>query len=123
MRPRPAPARFLADENVDRSIVEVLRLDGHDVHWIAELATGVDDDTVLGMAESEQRILLTADKDFGELVFRVRRITTGVVLVRLAGLTSSRKAEIVSAVVGDHLGEMPGAFTVIEPGHVRIRHP
>jgi predicted nuclease of predicted toxin-antitoxin system len=112
---------LLADENVDRAIVERLRQDGHAVHYVAELVAGVSDDVVLATANERGALLLTADKDFGELVFRQRRVTTGVVLVRLAGLSPTGKAAIVASNVAKHAQELPGNFTVISAGSVRIR--
>ena len=63
---------FVADESVDRQIVEAVRGLGYDVLSIAESAAGVD---VLSRANDAQSVLLTADKDFGELVFRQRGYT------------------------------------------------
>jgi predicted nuclease of predicted toxin-antitoxin system len=82
---------LVADESLDRQIVERLRRDGHTVSYIAEMEPGVVDETVLHLANREQALLLTADKDFGELVFRQHRLTTGVVLLRLAGLAAIGK--------------------------------
>ena len=84
---------LLADENVDRQIVERLRHEGFDVRYIAETDAGISDDEVLDLANREESLLLTADKDFGELVFRLKKITVGVVLIRLAGLTPERKCK------------------------------
>ena len=64
-----------ADESVDRQIVDLLRTDGHAVRYIAEIEPGISDDIVLDMAYQETDLLLTADKDFGELVFRQGRLT------------------------------------------------
>lgn len=64
---------FLADENVDRQIVERLRCVGFNVRYIAETDAGISDDEVLDLANSEESLLLTADKDFGELVFRLKK--------------------------------------------------
>lgn len=112
---------LLADESVDRPIVERLREDGHHVVSVAEVAPGVDDHTVLHMANREPALLLTADKDFGELVYRLRLHTYGVVLVRLSGVPPARKAEIVSEAMRKHQAEMVRAFTVITASMVRIR--
>ena len=112
---------FLADENVDRQIVDRLRRDGHNVLYVAEMEPGIPDDAVLDLANGEGALLLTADKDFGELVFRLGRLTPGVVLLRLAGLSPVSKGEIVAAAISQHLGELARAFTVIMPGAVRIR--
>jgi predicted nuclease of predicted toxin-antitoxin system len=62
---------FLADENLDRQIVERLRQDGYTVWYIPEMEPGISDDEVLDLANQEGALLLTSDKDFGELVFRL----------------------------------------------------
>ncbi len=62
---------LLADESVDRPIVEQLRQDGHDVLYVAEMEPGIPDDVVLQRANEHQALLVTEDKDFGELVYRV----------------------------------------------------
>lgn len=79
--------RFLADEGVDRAIVGALSSDGHDVRWMAEELGGAKDDDVLGAAVGDARILITEDKDFGELVYRRRLHHRGVVLVRVDGIS------------------------------------
>jgi predicted nuclease of predicted toxin-antitoxin system len=61
---------LLADEGVDRPVVEQLRQDGHDVLYVAEMEPSINDDVVLMRANQHQAVLLTADKDFGELVYR-----------------------------------------------------
>ncbi len=114
---------LLADEGVDRPIVERLRRHGHRVAYVAEMEPGITDDVVLERAHREEAVLLTADTDFSELVFRQQRITSGVILLRLAGISPERKAEIVAAALAAHGGEMEHAFTVIAPGAVRIRRP
>jgi predicted nuclease of predicted toxin-antitoxin system len=113
---------LLADEGVDRQIVERLRLDGHAVLYIAEMEPSISDDIVLDRANQRDALLVTADKDFGELVFRQGRINTGVVLLRLGGLALETKAGIVSQVFREHAAAMMQAFSVISPGIVRIRH-
>jgi len=69
---------FLADESVDLAIVERLRRDGYRVSYVAELEPGMPDDAVLHLAHQETAILLTADKDFGEMVFRQQLHMHGV---------------------------------------------
>ncbi|RME50208.1 MAG: hypothetical protein D6795_10470 [Deltaproteobacteria bacterium] len=113
--------KILADEGVDRPIVERLRQSGHRVWYIAEMEPGISDNVVLDLANREGAVLLTADKDFGELVFRQGRMTRGVILVRLAGSSPVRKAESVVSALAAHGGEMEQAFTVITPGAMRIR--
>ena len=112
---------LLADEGVDRAIVDRLRDDGHDVLYVAELSPSITDEEVLQQANDRGALLVTADKDFGELVFRQARIHPGVVLLRLAGLSNAAKAEIVAEVCRDRASELFRAFSVISPGQVRIR--
>ena len=65
--------RCLIDECCDAGIVSLLRKDGHDVLYVLEANPGISDDEILMEAFSQNRILLTEDKDFGELVFRPQR--------------------------------------------------
>jgi predicted nuclease of predicted toxin-antitoxin system len=71
---------LLADECIDQQIVERLRQDGHEVLYIAEMDPGISDDIVLSQASERHALLVKADKDFGELVFRLNQIHAGVVL-------------------------------------------
>lgn len=112
---------FLADENVDQQIVNRLRKDGHNVLYIIEMEPSISDDEVLARANRKSALLLTADKDFGELIFRQQRISSGVVLIRLAGLSPNAKAKVVASAVQEHGPKFINAFTVITAGLVRIR--
>jgi len=112
---------LLAAESVDRQIVERLRQDGHHVPCVTEMEPGISDDVVLTRANQAGAMLLTADKDFGELVFRQNRLSPGVILVRLAGLSPERKAEIVARAINMRHNELPQSFTVITANAVRIR--
>ncbi len=66
-------------------------------------------------------MLLTGDKDFGELVFRQQRLHTGIVLFRLAGLAPAEKAQIVTAAIEAHADELEAGFCVLTDKVVRIR--
>jgi len=112
---------LLADEGVDRQVVLRLRQDGHDVVYVAEMEPGTDDARVLALANERSALLLTADKDFGELVFRMGRIHAGVILLRLAGFSPEAKANVVARVLLEHGVELGGSFSVISPGTIRIR--
>ena len=113
---------FLADEGVDRQIVSRLREAGHFVNYVAELEPGMSDDILLSQANQDNAVLLTADKDFGELVFRLRRHSYGIVLIRLPGLSPDKKGEIVLNTINKHSLELIDAFSVITYTGIRIRH-
>jgi len=74
--------RILADANVESALVTWLRGSGNDVLWALELPPGVPDSELLRIAKEEDRILLTHDHDFGELVFRRGMNAAGVILMR-----------------------------------------
>lgn len=112
---------FLADEGVDRQIVDRLRHEGHFVQYVAEMDPGISDNSVLEWANTQNALLLTADKDFGELVFRQRRASAGVILIRLSGLSAAHKAESVANLIHEHGEEITGAFSVISRSGTRIR--
>lgn len=112
---------LLADENIDQTVVDMLRQHGHHVLYVVEFSPSIDDETVLQEANRNGALLITEDKDFGELVFRQRRLHAGVVLVRLGGLSPQAKARIVSTIFASRGPELMNAFSVISPGRVRIR--
>ena len=113
--------KFVADENVDVPLIARLRKDGHDVYAVIEMSAGISDDEVLTQANQRGVVLLTWDKDFGELVYRDRRYTCGIVLIRLSGLTAAEKIEIVVNVINEHASELANAFTVVSHRNLRIR--
>lgn len=112
---------FCAEESVDAPIVARLRQDGYTVFAVAETSPGITDEAVLQWANQAQALLLTADKDFGEMVYRQQRHTHGIILIRLAGLTMPQKNELVASILREHWAELPQAFAVITPGLFRIR--
>lgn len=113
---------FLADESCDYSVVRALRAAGYEVAAIAEDASGAEDEFVLELARRDQRILLTEDKDFGQLIYASAKGTGGVVFIRFPAQSRQALAHAVVEAV-EKLGErLRGAFVVVEPGHVRVRH-
>jgi predicted nuclease of predicted toxin-antitoxin system len=112
---------ILADEGFDKPIVDLLRKNGFSVLYILETNRGANDDVILAMANKDKRILITQDKDFGELVFRLKNVHYGVILIRLEGYKPGLKAEIVLNLLNKHKTNLIEAFTVIQPNAIRIR--
>ena len=77
--------KFLADGSVDFRIVKSLRSDGFEIEAIVELTPSINDDEVPKMAMDLEAILLTEDKDFGELTFRLQKPNRGIILIRMSG--------------------------------------
>ncbi|MEA2927895.1 MAG: hypothetical protein QOG38_323 [Hyphomicrobiales bacterium] len=113
--------RFLADENVSRLVIERLRDEGHDVVSVAETRPGTPDDDILNAADAEDRILITEDRDFGEMVIRQRFALGGVILLELDRLTSGAEADAVAEVISTHAERLAGNLVVVEPGRIRVR--
>ena len=111
----------LADESVDRGGGGRIRKDGHQVWYVAEMEPGISDENVLDLANKGRYLLITADKDFGELVVLQRRLMSGVILIRLTGLSPLNKAEVIASALNKHGSELDQAFTVIMAGAIRIR--
>jgi len=113
--------RFLANENFPGSAVTVLRAAGHDVAWVRTAAPGIADPDVLAWASREDRILLTFDKDFGELA-RGSALphTCGVVLLRMPMPMARDVGQRVSDLILAR-DDWAGHFSVIEPGRIRMR--
>ena len=113
--------KLVADESVEGPTVERLRRDGHDVLYIAELDPGIADPGVLSFARAEKLLLLTADKDFGELVFRGKERHFGVLLLRLSDGELEENAAATAAVLAEHGEGMRDRFSVLSRRGLRIR--
>jgi hypothetical protein len=113
--------RFLANENFPGAAVKVLEAAGHDIVWVRIAAPRTSDRDVLAWAVGEDRVLLTFDKDFGELA-RASALpsTCGVVLFRMPmprpGDVGQRLADLITA-----RDDWVGHFSVVEPGRTRMR--
>ena len=113
--------QFLANENFPLDAVEAVRKSGHDVTWIRTDAPGSKDRDILKRAVNEQRILLTFDKDFGDLAFQFRLpATCGIVLFRLQTISSAALSTLVVTALQSR-ADWAGQFSVVEAARIRMR--
>lgn len=113
--------RLLADENIPIQAIEMLRKKGHDVLAISESAPSICDENVMLLAEGEGRILLTFDKDFGELACNSRaRPSCGIILFRIPLRSADYITKMIAEVL-DYRYDWQGHFAVVEPGRIRLR--
>lgn len=113
--------KFLIDESVEKPIVDWLRDQKYDAIYVAESSPGITDEEVIRLANCESRILITNDKDFGELIFRQSRITQGILLIRAINEESSNKLRLVKEVLGKAKNKLEGNFMVVNEVGIRIR--
>lgn len=113
---------LLADENIAAPMVSALREAGWDILYIPERTPGVTDDEILALARTERRVLLTEDKDFGDLVFRLERDVPGVVLLRLPERVWDDRLPRVKEALTRRVETLLGTYTVIEQNRIRCRH-
>jgi len=118
---REARVKFLADESCDFVIIRALRGAGFDVVASAEIIPGAKDVEVLKKAQTEGRILLTEDKDFGQLVWAGAQKGSGVILLRYPHHARQDISTRVVDFVTQYEDRIAGLFVVIQPDKIRMR--
>ncbi len=113
--------KIVADESVDFTIIKNLRDQGLEVIAIFEERPSITDEEVLGIAVNLKALLITEDKDFGELVFRLKLPHCGIILLRLGSIPTEQKGELASRSILAHLAELTDAFSVFDGQMLRIR--
>ncbi len=111
--------QIVADESVDFRIVIQLRAAGLIVYSVAEQLPPITDKSVLSIACDKQALLITEDKDFGELVFRLQLPHHGILLIRIE--EANHKLFSVTAAIQQHYEEMINRFSVINNNKLRIK--
>jgi len=113
--------RLLANENIPLDAIEALREDGPDVLWIRAEAPGSTDIEVMALAQEQDRVLITFDKDFGELTFRSKRpATCGIILFRVPMISAAYIARILVKAIGSR-SDWKGHFAVVERNRIRMK--
>jgi predicted nuclease of predicted toxin-antitoxin system len=113
--------RFLANENVTGTVIQGLRQRGHDVLSVKESMRSERDDVILARAQAELRIVVTHDKDFGELAFRSQLpASCGVILFRLAGSDPDTDNQRILEALESRT-DWTGHFSVITDNRIRMR--
>ncbi len=87
--------KFIADVNIEKVIVDLLLENGYNVKWIPDYDCEILDADLLNMANTEKRILVTNDKDFGELTFLQKKLSTGIILIRVKGQRPQNKIKVM----------------------------
>jgi predicted nuclease of predicted toxin-antitoxin system len=112
--------RFLADESCDFAVVYALRKANHDVLAVAEITPRAADSDVIRLAKKQKRILLTEDKDFGQLVYAAGQKALGVIFLRFPVSARDVIANDMVMLVEEQKEKLFGSFVVVQPGKIRI---
>ena len=115
--------RFIVDECTGPTVAQWLRQNGHDVFSVYEEARGLDDESILQKAATDDRVLITNDKDFGEMIFRQRREHNRVDLLRLQDERRPNKIEVLEHLLQRYADQIPRSFVVATESAVRIARP
>ena len=113
--------KFVLDVGVGNKALEYLRAHGFDVISILDTDPSMPDSDILQVAERDSRMVITMDKDFGELVYRLRRQHSGVLLLRMEDADGDEKAEMLHWILSNFIEELEGKFCVFQNGRLRIR--
>jgi len=113
--------RLLADESVDFGIIESLREKSVDVISISEQSSGINDTEVLSISNLHKCLLITEDKDFGELAYRLKLEHHGILLIRLSELPRNERVALASDIIIKHFNSLLGSFSVLTKQGLRIK--
>lgn len=112
--------RFIVDECTGPAVASWLKDSGHEVFSVYDEARGMSDNDIIRKAHKEEWILITNDKDFGEMVYRDRRLHRGVILLRLEDERSASKIKALSRLLASYSDRISETFLVVTEQRVRF---
>lgn len=113
--------KFLIDESTGKKLFDFLSLKGFNVKFVTYVMPGASDEKILDFAEKEKSILITNDKDFGKLVFGLKKPTYGVILLRLKQDSQKNRQNYVSYLLDNFYNSLENRFIVVSEEKVRMR--
>ena len=114
--------KFLVDVGVGNKVEVWLDSQGFDTKVVRDLDPRMTDNEILQIAVDENRIVITMDKDFGELIYHMKMLHAGVILLRLDSYSSEEKTKIIQTILEEHKTKIIGNFSVYKDGRLRIRY-
>ncbi len=112
--------KFLADVNVEKAIVDYLTQNGYDIKWIPDYNCEIPDEDLLDLANAERRVLITNDKDFGEITFLQKKLSAGTILIRIKGQKTEDKIKLFKKLMQNYSDKLLNHFTVITKKKIRF---
>lgn len=115
--------RFLVDECVGTTVATFLKLNNHTVFSVFEESRGASDDELLAKSYAENYILITSDKDFGEMIFKNKKLHKGIILIRCAPNNFKQKIVVLTKLLSNYPDKLENNFVVVTNENVRIITP
>ncbi len=113
--------KFIVDVGVGKKVETWLAINGYDVSTVRAINPGLPDLIILQIAANEGRVVITMDKDFGEMVYHAKLPHAGVLLLRLEDASGREKAMVIAKIMEDYADKLEGRFSVYRSGRLRIR--
>jgi predicted nuclease of predicted toxin-antitoxin system len=114
--------KFLANENIPRLSIILLRNNDFDINAISEISPGISDQKVLSIGEDENRIIITFDRDYGELIFQKKlEFSAGLIYLRFIPQTPLEPGELLLKILRNNDLSFNGKFTIIDKDKIRQR--
>jgi predicted nuclease of predicted toxin-antitoxin system len=112
--------KFVADVNVEKPIVDYLSKQGYDIKWIPDYDCGMFDEELLQMANEEQRVLITNDKGFGDLVIMQKMLSAGAILFRIKGQGAQEKIKLMRKLLMGYKDKLLNHYVIISKSKIRV---
>jgi predicted nuclease of predicted toxin-antitoxin system len=113
--------QFIADENIPKETVDLLKKQGVDIISVTKFAYGLSDTEVLDLANKNGRIVITFDKGFGQLIFKEKRKTKGLILLRFTPKSPQQIAKRIQQVLATNI-RMENSVVTVKKDSIRVQN-
>jgi len=113
--------KFLIDVGVGKKVEKWLAENDHDIKCMRDINPKAGDSEILRLAVTEDRMVITMDKDFGELVYNSGKLHSGVLILRLEDADGNQKVKVMKKILSEHSGRLRGKFCVFQGERLRIK--
>lgn len=113
--------KFLVDVGVSKKVERWLAENGYDVKNVRDIDPKAKDSEILSLTVKDGRMVITMDKDFGELIYNSGKKHAGVLILRLEDANGEQKVEVVKKILHEYADKIENRFCVFQDGRLRIR--
>ena len=112
--------KFIADVNVEKPVIDYLIEKGYDVKWVPDYDCQISDNDLFDLAKKEKRVIITNDKDFGELAFLQRKVPAGIILFRIKGQPTQEKVRLMDLLLRKYREKLQNYYVVVSRSKIRF---